>query len=115
MAGVGLAVLRVAGAIALFSTVRAMEASGAAGVVLGVLATLTAIALLVGLATTVAALLGCVLSAVALWRMPQTEVYAVHVCVFIALASLGPGASSLDARLHGRRVVHLQARRPDDE
>jgi len=114
-AAVGLVFLRLAGAFALISTMLAMQVSGAAAALACILATLTAFALLVGLVTTVAALVASGLALLSLLRLPLTDVWAVHLCVFIALALLGPGALSLDARLHGRRVVHLHARVPDDE
>ncbi|WP_313455864.1 hypothetical protein [Stenotrophomonas sp.] len=114
-AGVGLVFLRLAGAFSLISTILAMQLSGAAALLVCMLASVTAFALLVGLVTTVAALVACGLALLSLLRVPLAEVWAVHLCVFIALALLGPGALSLDARLHGRRVVHLQARAPDDE
>ncbi len=114
-AGVGLLFLRLAGAFALVSTVLAMQLSGAAALLVCMLASLTAFALLVGLVTTVAALVACGFALLSLLRLPLAEVWAVHLFVFIALSLMGPGAISLDARLHGRRVVHLQARAPDEE
>lgn len=114
-AGVGLVFLRLAGTFALISTVLAMQLSGAAALLVCMLASLTAFALLVGLVTTVATLVACGFALLSLLRLPLAEVWALHLCVFIALALMGPGAISVDARLHGRRVVHLQARAPDEE
>ncbi|WNH52143.1 hypothetical protein [Stenotrophomonas oahuensis] len=107
--------LRLAGTFELISTVLAMQLSGAAALLVCMLASLTAFALLVGLVTTVAALVACGFALLSLLRLPLAEVWALHLCVFIALALMGPGAISVDARLHGRRVVHLQARAPDEE
>ncbi|HVI58235.1 MAG TPA: hypothetical protein VM619_05105 [Luteimonas sp.] len=80
--------------------------------VLHVVAGLVALLLAIGLAARPVALVLGVSTAVAL-AMPGTLVQALLLagalggCAMIVLA--GPGAFSVDARLHGRRVIHLQA------
>jgi hypothetical protein len=66
-----------------------------------------AIALCVGFLTPITSLL-CVAFEAAAWRVAGGALEAVHVCAILngaALAMLGPGAYSLDARLFGRRQV----------
>lgn len=74
-----------------------------------------ALALCLGFLTPVVSLLTILLE-VATWLADRGGIEAVHVCAVmdaIALALLGPGAYSLDARLFGRRKVILFG--PDDE
>jgi hypothetical protein len=66
-----------------------------------------AISLCVGLFTPVTAALGAVIELV-IWHFSSAAIAALHVCamlVAVALAMLGPGAYSLDAKLFGRRRV----------
>jgi uncharacterized membrane protein YphA (DoxX/SURF4 family) len=71
-----------------------------------------ALLLAIGLATRAVALLLGAAAAVAL-AMPggtaQALLLAGQVGACVALALAGPGAFSIDARRHGRRVIHLQA------
>jgi hypothetical protein len=74
--------------------------------VLALLATV-AVALCIGLLTPITAAL-CALIEMLIWHFSSGTIAALHVCailVAIALAMLGPGAYSLDARLFGRRQV----------
>ena len=71
--------------------------------------------LVLGLATRLAALFLGVGTAFALAasRADAPWLLVGHLGGCVAMVLLGAGAFSLDARLHGRRVIHLQARRPD--
>ena len=69
---------------------------------------LVSLALCVGYFTPVAALLAFVLQGVLLClRFLSTEASVVLLLDALALALLGPGAYSLDARLFGRRVLDV--------
>ncbi len=73
------------------------------------------IALCVGLFTPVSAGL-CALIEIVIWHFSKGTIAALHVCavlVAIALAMLGPGAYSLDARLFGRRKISIK-RKPHE-
>jgi hypothetical protein len=77
-----------------------------------------AITLCLGLLTPVTATLCAVIETI-VWRFSTGAVAALHVCailVAIALAMLGPGAYSLDAKLFGRRqVIFPPSNGRDDE
>jgi len=71
-----------------------------------------AIALCVGLFTPVSAGL-CALIEIVIWHSSSGTIAALHVCavlVAMALAMLGPGAYSLDAKLFGRRQINFPPR-----
>jgi hypothetical protein len=75
-----------------------------------------AIALCVGLFTPVSAGL-CALIEIIIWHFSGGAIAALHVCavlVAMALAMLGPGAYSLDAKLFGRRRVNFPPRDEGD-
>jgi len=80
-----------------------------------VAAGLIALLLALGLvARVVAALLGIAALATLILSPPvQQLLLAGHVGACVVLALVGPGAFSIDARLHGRRVIHLQTHAPD--
>ena len=70
-----------------------------------------AIALGFGFMTPVASVL-CIVLELTLWATSAMALEAGHICailVAVALAMLGPGAYSLDARLFGRRQVVLRS------
>jgi uncharacterized membrane protein YphA (DoxX/SURF4 family) len=109
--------LRVAiGAVAIFDGVAALAESGnsAMAPLAGGLAVLSGASLLMGLFTPVASGLVAVGAiALALYRLPlpaadpfDSKPLTVFVAVVaVAVALLGPGALSLDARLFGRREI----------
>jgi hypothetical protein len=75
-----------------------------------------AIALCFGLFTPVSAVL-CALIEIIIWHLSSGAIAALHVCailVAMALAMLGPGAYSLDAKLFGRRQVNFPPREGSD-
>ncbi len=77
-----------------------------------VLPATVAIALCLGLLTPVSAGL-CALIEIVIWHFSSGTAAALHLCamlVAIAVAMLGPGAYSLDARLFGRRQVNFPPR-----
>jgi putative oxidoreductase len=78
-------------------------------------AALIALLLVLGFATRLAALLLGTAAAVALSTSspPAQWLLAGHVGACAAIALLGAGALSVDARLHGRRVIHLQMSTPE--
>lgn len=112
-AGVGLLLLRTCQALVAFGIaipatfVEPYLRYPAAGVVAGLL--------LAGFATRLAAVAVGLAACIALLNAATSEPYllAGHVGGCAGLALLGAGAFSVDARLHGRRVIHLQMRTPD--
>jgi hypothetical protein len=74
--------------------------------VLALLATVS-LALCVGLLTPITAALAAFIE-ILIWYFSTGTIAALHVCAILvatALAMLGPGAYSLDAKLFGRRQV----------
>lgn len=66
-----------------------------------------AIALSAGLLTPITATLGALMEMV-IWHFSTGTIAALHICAILvatALAMLGPGAYSLDAKLFGRRQI----------
>lgn len=78
-------------------------------------AALVALLLLLGLATPWAALLLGSGVAVVLTAAGPTQqlLLAGHVGCCAAIALIGPGAFSIDARRYGRRVIHIKTHTPD--
>jgi uncharacterized membrane protein YphA (DoxX/SURF4 family) len=115
--GVALLLLRVALSANLVHGVIEVHGNLSAAWVMALLATV-AIALCVGLFTPVTAAL-CALIEIVIWHLSSGTIAALHVCailVAVALAMLGPGAYSLDARLFGRRqVIFPQGGDSDDQ
>lgn len=113
--GIALLLLRLALAAMLFPGALGLPAHLESFWVLTGLA-LVAIALCAGLLTPVAAVL-CVAAELAAWQLSGTGLSALHICailVAIALAMLGPGGYSWDARLFGRRKIVFASRRDAD-
>jgi uncharacterized membrane protein YphA (DoxX/SURF4 family) len=115
--GLGLLLLRAAiGVVAIFDGVGALAFNGhpAAALLAGGLAVLIGVALLIGLLTPVASGLAA-LAAIGLsisWlSLPPADPFdskpltVMVAIVAVAVALLGPGALSLDARLFGRREI----------
>lgn len=116
--GLGLLVLRAAvGGTAVLEGVDCLADRGDSRLVaycLGLLAVASGVAILVGFLTPVACVLaGLVSGSVAFSWVPAPSVYLFHttlstvflVAITGALALLGPGAFSADARVFGRREI----------
>ncbi len=114
--GVALLLIRACLAVVAFGVAAVLAAGlpGAPLVYFG--AALLALLLAIGLASRAAAAL-LLLSLAGALAMPgqvqQLLLLAGHVGACMAIVLLGPGAFSIDARRHGRRVIHLQANTPD--
>jgi hypothetical protein len=114
-AGLALLLVRVSYALAAFG-VAAMLPAGLLGATFPCLAAgLAAVFLLIGFASRCAALLLGLAVAIdlALASPIQQLLLAGHVGGCAAIVLVGPGAFSIDARRHGRRVIHLQTNTPD--
>lgn len=80
------------------------------------IASIAALGLLVGFATRWIALALCAGVVAALMRATapsETLLFAGHLGACLALAAMGAGAFSLDARLYGRRVIQLAPNTPE--
>jgi len=107
--GVGLVLLRAAAAIPLIYA--GLTATALAAVILNVVMTAAALLLLLGLWTPLAGALIAVAQlglAVAHPAEPWTFVHSATLGA--ALAMLGPGGCSLDARLFGRKQIQIPHR-----
>jgi uncharacterized membrane protein YphA (DoxX/SURF4 family) len=115
--GCGLVLLRVVAALSLQADASGHLVLSQHASIPGVASILLSLALLVGLFTPVVAFLGALLEAAMLATSESASIAMMlqgpMICV--ALALLGPGGYSLDARLFGSRVVVLHASdRPED-
>lgn len=113
LAGVGLVVLRSSGAFVLVGEGLAVQVGWA-----GIAATHWAVgmlsfALVVGLAARAVSVLISMGMLVVLLASAHPLILAAHLGTYLAIVLMGPGAYSLDARLHGRRVIHLLTRQLD--
>lgn len=109
----GLALLLLRGALGanLGHAIFEADTNGLSAWAPALLATV-AIALCFGLFTPVSAVL-CALIEIVIWRFSSGTIAALHGCailVAVALAMLGPGAYSSDAKLFGRRQVDFPPR-----
>jgi hypothetical protein len=115
IAGVALLLIRVGYALAAFGVAAALSGGTRVGTTLHLVAALVALCLLLGFATRGAALvLGAAILIALLPASPMQQlILAGHLggCMLIVL--VGAGAFSIDARRHGRRVIHLQTKTPD--
>jgi hypothetical protein len=109
--GCGLVLLRVVAALSLQADASGHLVLTQQASIPGVALILLSLALLVGLFTPVVALFAAVIEAAMLGSSTSTGIALMlqgpMLCV--ALALLGPGGYSLDARLFGSRVVVLHA------
>jgi uncharacterized membrane protein YphA (DoxX/SURF4 family) len=112
--GPGLALLLLRISVAAIFFMNAANRPGVSSINLlfaGVL--LISISLTIGFLTPFLSLIGCV-SAVAsllIGPHPGNLIYVFHIFDAAALALLGPGAYSVDARLFGRRVTVVHPRK----
>ena len=70
---------------------------------------LVALAIFVGLYTRISAMMGVIAivgTLALLGAMPSVD-WVIHALPAIALVMTGPGAMAIDARLYGRRTVHI--------
>lgn len=111
--GVALLLLRCGCALAVVAIALLLPPMQRGVTVLYPAAGVVSLALLLGLATRVAATLLAALIVAALLTSAQPLLLAGQLGACAALALLGPGAFSIDARLHGRRVIHLQSHHPE--
>jgi putative oxidoreductase len=104
--GLGLLILRLSAAFSLLDITRTTGAAQAASLLLRCVSAVDAALLVVGLWTPFA---GSAVAAIHLGVLSvaqgATSAYVVDSAVGLALAMLGPGAWSLDARLFGRKRI----------
>ena len=108
--GAGLALLRVAAAIPLVYA-GLLTAASSSPVILEVVTAASAILLLIGLWTPVAgALIAVAQLGLAASHPAEPWRFAHFAALGAALAMLGPGGCSLDARLFGRKQIQIPHR-----
>jgi len=114
-AGLALLLLRMGYAFVAFGVVAMLPTQLFGATFLHLAAAFVALLLLLGLATRlVALLLGVAVAAALAAAGPiQQLLLAGHIGGCAAIVLIGPGAFSVDARRHGRRVIHLQTNTPD--
>ena len=113
--GLALLFLRMCYAFVAFGIAAALSAIPVGANFLHLAAGLAALFLVIGFATRlVALLLGmAVVVALAMSSPVHQLLLAGHIGGCAAIALIGAGAFSIDARRHGRRVIRLQANTPD--
>jgi uncharacterized membrane protein YphA (DoxX/SURF4 family) len=102
-AGLALVVLRLAVAAVLVTRGWLCPAPEAA--LLLALSTIAAFLIVLGLFTPIVAGSAALLSLGTLWFSSQPSMNALLIAILVAIALLGAGAYSVDARLYGRRRV----------
>lgn len=108
--GVGLVLLRAATAIPIVYA-GLLTASSPSPVILEVVAAFAAILLLIGLWTPFAgALIAAAQLGLAVLHPAESRTFVHFAMLSAALAMLGPGGCSLDARLFGRRQIEIPPR-----
>jgi uncharacterized membrane protein YphA (DoxX/SURF4 family) len=114
-AGLALLFVRMGYALVVFAIVSMLPA-GLFGATFRYLAAgMVALSLLIGYGTRWAALLLGMAVAITLTAMSPIQQMLLlmgHISGCLAIALIGPGAFSIDARRHGRRVIHLQTNNP---
>ena len=114
-AGLALLFLRVCYAFVAFGIAAVLTVLPVGATFVYLAAGLAALFLVVGFAARWVALLLGVASAGALaMSSPLQQLFlAGHIGGYAVVVLMGAGAFSIDARLHGRRVIRLQANTPD--
>lgn len=114
-AGMGLLLVRACYASVAFGVATALPPVPVGMPAVYLAAGLVALFLVAGLATRWAALLLglAVLAALPASGPVQQLLLAGHVGGCAAMVLMGAGAFSIDARRHGRRVIHLKTHSPD--
>jgi uncharacterized membrane protein YphA (DoxX/SURF4 family) len=109
--GCGLVLLRVVAALSLQADASGHLELTQHASILGVALILLSLALLIGLFTPVVALLAAAVETAMLGTSASASIALMlqGPVICVALALLGPGSYSLDARLFGSRVVVLHA------
>ena len=112
-AGVALLILRLAVAAALISSARLCP--GPETEVLLALSRITAVLIIVGWYTPMAAISAILVSLCTFWVCPESRVdafgiHALMIAILAAISLLGAGAYSVDARLYGRRRLVIGPR-----
>jgi hypothetical protein len=100
-AGLGLLILRLAVAAALISGARLSP--GPMTEVFLALSRIAAVLIVVGWYTPLAAASAVLISLCTLWVCREPGINALMIAILAAIALLGAGAYSVDARLYGRR------------
>lgn len=115
IAGVALLFLRIGHAFVAFGIVAMLPAGSLGITILYAAAGLVSLFLLLGFATrAAAAVLGAAIAVALVSADPTRQlILAGHVASCAAVVLVGAGAFSIDARRHGRRVIHLQTKIPD--
>lgn len=113
--GLALLLIRICYAFVAFGVAAALSAIPVSAGFLHVAAGLVALSLVAGFATRlIALLLGAAVVVALVTSSPvQQLLLAGHIGGCAAIALIGAGAFSIDARRHGRRVIRLQANTPD--
>jgi putative oxidoreductase len=104
--GLGLLILRLATCFALYATAQTLGHTDRTHLFVQALIAFEIVLLLVGLWTPLAAVLQAMFQAVVLILGHQfNPAIIVAAALGVALALLGPGAWSVDARLFGRKII----------
>jgi putative oxidoreductase len=114
-AGLALLFIRMSYAFVAFGIIAMPPTGILSATFLHLAAGLVALSLLAGLATRlIALLLGIAVATTLAAAGPiQQLLLAGHIGGCAAIVLIGPGAFSVDARRHGRRVILLQTNTPD--